>query len=132
MIEDFDGPDAAPSRRVHMRVVSVTLAAAALVGYAVASSTAFQAPFAEPRSSPAPSVRSVPLPPQIQIIDIDAASMPGVGRVICWSPAAHGELVFVGGGTMTVTTPLRSASPTCAPRVTPDTSRPPSVDRVSR
>lgn len=136
MIEDFDGPDPAPNRRVHMRVVSVALALAAVVGYAAASSTAFQRPFAEAKATPRPSPTIVVAPPQIQFIDLASVPTAPDGRVICWAPAAYGEqLVFVGGRitvTTTGTAPLSSASPTCVPRPTPDTSRPSSVDRVSR
>ena len=91
VIEDFDGPDPAPSRRGHMLVVSALLLVGVIAGYAAVSSPELRGPYATPR----PSVVNAPhLTPADNVIFRPGAINPPVAP--CFPPSVQVPSAFVG------------------------------------
>ena len=117
MIEDLDGSGPVPDRSAAVRILSVAIAAAAVLAYAAASSTAFQAPFAEPRPSassaiPTPAAR-VTIGPGIFIFGPPGTAPPAL--VCVASGATWGRAIYVDGRTVDLQGTFAPSLPTCAP-----------------
>ena len=80
MIEDFDGPDPAPSRRGYVFVISVLLLAGVVAGYAAVSSPDLRGPYATPRPSVVNAPRFTPAP--VASLEPAAISVPFVPRCV--------------------------------------------------
>lgn len=120
MIEDFDGPDPAPSRRGHRLAILALLLIGVVAGYAAVSSPELRGPYATPR----PSVVNAPLLVPAQAARTEPLSNTTFGSsVACLMPdSAPPTWIFVGGPAVTVTSPSgqnvtvsvrSSASTTC-------------------
>jgi hypothetical protein len=137
VIEDFDGPEPAPSRRGHVLAISVLLLVGVVAGYAAISSPELRGPYATPR--PLPSLVHAPVFTPAPVGDIAPASV-YIQSADCLGPAVSRPTTVVVSGQrvstilngQTVTTILAAvASAPCAV----SWGQPPSplpYDRVAR
>ena len=141
MIEDFDGPEPPPRRRGAMRVLSVIVAVGAFVGYAAASSTTFQGPFATPQPSVV-AATAVPWSTASRdsttfVFDPSGGPLvwaPGPGCVVMpvASPVALDQVIFVGGRDMTTIVRDVRSLPTCPPGLGVRWGEPPNMIPLDR
>ena len=101
MIEDLGG-EVSPRRRDLMRLVSIALVGAALVGWAVASSPLFQGPFAEPKPTSSPAARYTPAATQ----RIEPAAFFSTARGCVATGATTGTTAFVSGRSVVYERPI--------------------------
>jgi hypothetical protein len=105
VIQDFDGPEPAPSRRGHTLVISFLLLLGVVAGYAAVSSPELRGPYATPR--PLPSVVSAPRFTPAPAGSVEPASLTTLGfSFVCVVPgSAQLTWIFVNGQNVTVTSP---------------------------
>jgi len=115
VIEDFDGPDAAPSRRGHMLVLSLLLLGGVIAGYAAVSSPELRGPYATPRPSVVNAPRLRPAP----VASPEPWPTTTLGSsVACASPASvPWAWILVDGPGVIVTSPSQNVTVSVRPSV---------------
>jgi len=119
VIEDIEGAESGPSRRAHVRALSVIVIALAFIGYAAMSSATFGGPYATPN-------------PNQRALDMLASPRPTTARSVsslssfpflCAQPQVRTGYGFVNGRPVIIErvapTPVR-----CVPDVPVDRSSP--------
>ena len=103
MIEDFDGPDPAPSRRGHVLVLSLLLLGGVIAGYAAVSSPELRGPYATPR----PSVVNEPRLRPVPLASLEPSSISTFGSSVACvtSGSAPPAWILVDGPGVIVTSP---------------------------